>query len=161
MMTAISFDVYGIPQPQGSHKAVMAGGFARVVPTGGGAFAAWRNAVTEAAYRAATALDAPLGGPLRLTVIFRYPMPPSGIRKAHRAAGWRWKTTTPDCDKLVRAVGDALSAAGLVADDKLIVDVHACKIEVLDGWHGASITVEPLTADTTIASVATRQAALL
>ena len=141
----ISFDVYGIPQPQGSHKAVRVGGFAHVVPTGGGAFAAWRNDVTEAAYRAAAALDAPLTGPLRLTVIFRYPMPPSGIRKAHRLAGWRWKTTTPDTDKLVRAVGDALTAAALVADDKLIVDVHACKIEVLDGWHGASITVESLT----------------
>ena len=83
----IAFDVYGIPQPQGSHKAVMAGGFARVIPSGGGPFAAWRNAVTEAAYRAAAAVDGPLVGPLRLTVIFRFPMPTSGIRKADRAAG--------------------------------------------------------------------------
>lgn len=139
----ISFDVYGIPQPQGSHKAVMAGGFARVVPSGGGPFAAWRNAVSDAAYRAAAAVDGPLVGPLRLSVIFRYPMPPSGIRKADRLAGWRWKTTTPDTDKLVRAIGDACTAAALVADDKLFVDISARKIEVLEAWTGASILIAP------------------
>jgi Holliday junction resolvase RusA-like endonuclease len=140
----ITLDVYGIPQPQGSHKAVMAGGFARVVPSGGGPFAAWRNAVAERANAAAAAVDGPLVGPLRLTVVFRYPMPPSTIRKADRAAGWRWKTTTHDLDKLVRCIGDGLAAGGLIADDRLFVDIHACKIEVLDGWHGASITIEPL-----------------
>lgn len=140
-MTAVEFEVIGVPKPQGSMKAFNAGGFARVKPSGGTAFAAWRNAVAQAAKDIAGHDDvtSPLDGALALVVEFRFPMPTSRP-KATRAAGTCWKTTAPDADKLLRCVGDALTASGLVTDDARFVDISATKIETT-GWTGAVITI--------------------
>ena len=37
-------------------------------------------------------------------------------RRLDRERGEAWKTTAPDTDKLVRTIGDALTAANLIAD---------------------------------------------
>jgi Holliday junction resolvase RusA-like endonuclease len=135
---SVIFDVYGEPKPQGSMKAFAVGGQARVKPSGGEAFAAWRNAVAEVARREAEHLGAPLDGALRLAVTFKFAMPKS--RGAHaRNGGWVHKTTAPDLDKLVRCVGDAFTAANLVADDARIAVCFANKLEVHDDWTGAHI----------------------
>lgn len=136
----VTFDVIGIPKPQGSMKAFAVGGRARMKPSGGADFAAWRNAVAEAARNVAG--DAPLEGPLRLTVSFQFPMPKSRP-KAMRANGVGYKTTAPDLDKLVRTIGDALTASGLIRDDALIAELVATKAEVTS-WTGATITLEAL-----------------
>lgn len=136
----VTFDVIGIPKPQGSMKAFAVGGRARVKPSGGADFAAWRNAVADAARKVAG--DTPMEGPLKLTVTFQFPMPASRP-KAMRANGVGWKTTAPDLDKLVRTIGDALTASGLIRDDALIAELSAIKAEVTS-WTGATITVEAL-----------------
>jgi len=136
----VTFTVHGTPAPQGSMKAFAVNGRAMIKPSGGNNFAAWRNAVAQAAHEL-VAEHGQLDGPLRLDVAFRFPMPASRP-KATRARGWAWKTAAPDLDKLVRAVGDALSASGLIRDDALIVDLCATKIEVV-GWTGATITLQP------------------
>ena len=161
MTALVAFDVYGTPKPQGSKQAFnAANGFARLKESGGAGFAAWRNAVAEAAHRQAE-LHGALDGALRLTVVFTFAMPPSTIRKAHRIAGWRWKTTEPDTDKLLRAIGDGVSAGGLVRNDAHFADVHASKLEVLDGPIGARITIEQLDAGATALMPEIAQGALL
>lgn len=141
-MTVVTFEVVGIPKPQGSMKAFAVGGRAMMKPSGGTDFASWRNAVSEAAKRAAEGLDAPLDGPLSLTVTFRFPMPTSRP-KAARAAGEAFKTTAPDLDKLVRTIGDAITAANLIADDARFAIINATKVETTN-WTGATIRVERL-----------------
>jgi Holliday junction resolvase RusA-like endonuclease len=88
---AVLFDVIGTPKPQGSMKAFMAGGHARQKPSGGLEFAAWRNAVSEAARHQAEIVGK-LDGPLRLNVLFRFDMPKSRP-KAARELGRAPKTT--------------------------------------------------------------------
>lgn len=136
---AVTFDVVGIPMPQGSMKAFSAAGKARMKPSGGAGFAAWRNAVSDAAKRIADQRDAPMDGPLLLTAEFRFPLPASRPKRL-RDAGIAAKTTAPDIDKLLRCLGDALTASGLIADDARISEVRAIKIETT-GWTGATIGV--------------------
>ena len=132
-MTVITFDVVGQPAAQGSKRHVGGG---RMVETAAG-HAPWRAAVAAAARTHAP--DTPLDGPITLIVVFRFTMPKSRPR-AVRDAGTAPKTTAPDLDKLVRAVGDGLQAGGLIADDARIAEVRASKVEVI-GWTGATITV--------------------
>lgn len=139
MSVLAAFDVHGIPTGQGSVKAFAVNGQARIAPSGGLKFAQWRNAVAEAAQRQADDVGC-LNTPMRLLVIFRFPMT-TGARAGDRRVGWRWKPVAPDTDKLVRLVGDALQAGGLVRDDALFVVVEARKVEVCDQWTGARIVL--------------------
>ena len=138
MTSPITFDVVGVPAPQGSHRAFVVNGRARMTEAAGTKGTQWRDAVAQAARNVAP--DTPLDGPLRLTVEFRFPMPTSR-RAAARAAGIAPKIGAPDLDKLVRAVGDALTEAGLITDDARICTVVAHKYEVV-GWTGARIRIE-------------------
>jgi Holliday junction resolvase RusA-like endonuclease len=137
MTLLIQFCVLGNPAPQGSKKIVPTAAGARLIEVNDARKKQWRTAVAEAARD--THSGPPLVGPLELTVTFRFPMPKSR-RKADQARGWCWKTSAPDSDKLLRAVGDALKIGGLVHDDALFVDTHVQKIEVT-GWIGADIQV--------------------
>lgn len=152
MTRLVEFEVVGVPKPQGSMKAFNAGGHARLKPSGGAAFASWRNAVAQAAKDIAVDevgewakivgggdCRVPFDGPLGLFVEFRFPMPASRPKR-DRAAGSCWKTSAPDTDKLIRTIGDALTAAGLIADDARFVAIEARKIETT-GWTGAVITI--------------------
>jgi len=125
------FEVIGLPAAQGSKRHVGNGVMVEMAK----GHKPWRAAVAAAARDVAPA--EPITGPLILEVDFRFAMPksrPAAVR--HR--GWGPKTTAPDLDKLVRSVGDALTAGGLIRDDALICMVAASKTEV-DGWTGATI----------------------
>lgn len=111
----------------------------RLVSTGGTKLAAWRKACTTEAAHAATQHGA-FDTPVQVCVVFAFLPPATRKRKVERA-GWLWKVTAPDLDKLQRALGDSLTAAGLVADDRLIVSWQAYKIEA--DWSGALVTIEP------------------
>jgi crossover junction endodeoxyribonuclease RusA len=139
MTPSVQFRVFGVPAQQGSKvasvqagKAVMREASKRTKP--------WRAAVAEAAAEVARTVPQ-FDGPLRLTVVLRFPMPASA-RKADRERGYRWKSTTPDADKLARAVGDSLTASGLIRDDARFAEILARKVEVT-GWTGAAIEVAP------------------
>lgn len=138
-MTTIRFDVIGVPTPQGSktkmpNGAMLEGGTANLRAKR----IDWRNAVADAA-REQAAVHGTLDGDLVLDVSFRFPMPASRS-KAVREQGMAWKNTAPDLDKLVRSVGDSLTASGLIKDDARLVHIVASKIETT-GWTGASVTV--------------------
>lgn len=142
-MTAVSFEVVGLPSPQGS-KTRMPNG-AMLDGRSAGArerHKSWRTTVAEVARDVAghDDVDAPFDGPLTLVVEFRFPMPKSR-RAADRARGWCPKVSSPDLDKLVRALGDGLQAGGLVTDDARFTTIEATKVEVV-GWTGADVTIE-------------------
>jgi Holliday junction resolvase RusA-like endonuclease len=131
----ITFDVVGLPRPQGSKRHV---GHGLMIEQSKG-LPEWRRVVADAARQHAP--DQPLDGALMLSVVFRFPMP-ANRRKADRDAGVRHKDTAPDLSKLVRAVEDALVAAAVIRDDARISDLFAHKHEVWGGWHGATITID-------------------
>lgn len=126
----ISFFVPGVPAPQGSKSYV---GNGRMIESSK-KVKPWRDRVTAAAKT--QVLDEPLDGHLRLIVNFYMPAPDKS-KFGSRPAG------TPDLDKLVRAVGDALTQSKLIKDDARIVSLIAHKHWALD-TPGAEITVERL-----------------
>lgn len=151
-MTVVTFTVIGTPAPQGSKTAFVSqakGGKPRAIVTegkgaGAAAHSRWRSDVALAAASEAIELGRALDGALGIDVQFRFRMPTSRP-KAVRQHGSCPKTSAPDLDKLVRAVGDALQAGGLIADDARLCVMSTSKIEVADQWTGARIELRELT----------------
>lgn len=142
-MTTVVFSVHGVPAPQGSKSRMPNGAMVESSSaTGRAKLANWRSACADAAADQAD-LTGCLTGPLSCTVEFRFAMPKSR-RKSLRDAGTSWKAGKPDADKLERALGDSLVAGGLIGDDALIVEWHVRKVEVWQGWTGASILLKTI-----------------
>jgi Holliday junction resolvase RusA-like endonuclease len=105
------FQVYGTPEAQGSKRAILPKHAKRPIVVEGGdddskaRQASWRREVISAAQQGWA--GPPMDGPLRLEVRFVFPRPAS-IRKSAYL-----KSTTPDVDKLCRALMDALKLARL------------------------------------------------
>lgn len=126
-MNAVQFHVYGDPQPQGSKRHVGNG----VMIESAKKLKPWRRDVTEAAEEATAGLFY-LDGPLHLSVTFYIRRPKSHYRTgrfAHllRADAPRHCVKTPDTDKLVRAIGDALTGV-VYQDDSQIAHLSARKL---------------------------------
>jgi Holliday junction resolvase RusA-like endonuclease len=137
----ITFDIIGQPAPQGSKKAFLnrRTGKPGMKESAGAGLVAWRDAVSRRAREIAEEHGC-LDGPLQLIVVFRFPMP-SSRTKAERLAGCCWRTSTPDSSKVLRSLEDGLVDAGLIADDKLIVEHLVRKVEVFQSWSGATVTI--------------------
>jgi Holliday junction resolvase RusA-like endonuclease len=127
---------YGLPAPQGSKRGFVAAGRAVIVDDNKPALRTWRDDVKLAALRA---LDAtpdwdPTAQVVSLHATFTLPRPRSHYRTGKqtlhllRDAAPEWPHTRPDLDKLLRAAGDALKAAGVYADDSRIVKITATKV---------------------------------
>jgi Holliday junction resolvase RusA-like endonuclease len=111
--------VYGTPGPQGSKsfkglaksgRAILAESSKKVKP--------WRQDVKAAAEDARAQLGGqPLDGPLVVRMVFTLPKPKS--RPKTRKS---WPDTKPDLSKLARSTEDALTDAGLWADDARVVE---------------------------------------
>ena len=142
-MTAIEFFVYGVPQPQAGTRTVPTAGGNRQISTGGKDLSSWRQEVATTARVIAVNRREQLVGAVRLVVVFTFVMPASRPAWARRQ-GWCYRTTTPDLDKLTRAIGDSLKAGGLLRDDALIAVTHVAKIEQVKAPYGARIGVELL-----------------
>jgi Holliday junction resolvase RusA-like endonuclease len=140
----IAFTVHGIPAPQGGSRAVQTAAGARLITTGGVGLKDWRASCAAAAEAQALEHGCITTG-LMVRVVFRFPMPKSRPKRMRAAGVWP-KTTAPDTDKLQRALGDSLTAGGLIRDDALICRWDARKVEVWDGWTGAEIDLIPLEA---------------
>ena len=137
-------EVLGDPAPQGS-KTRMPNG---AVIEGASAaqrvkHANWRGALAAAARDAADG-RAPLDEPLGLFIEIRTRMPASR-RAVERRRGMGWKASAPDADKLLRTICDGLEAGGLVRNDARFAFVAVSKVELVDGWTGADITLRSLT----------------
>jgi Holliday junction resolvase RusA-like endonuclease len=74
----------------------------------------WREAVKYAAIEQSTLLE-PMDGPLAVRMVFTVPKPQSAPKRR------TWPCRKPDLSKLVRSTEDALTDAGVWADDARIV----------------------------------------
>jgi crossover junction endodeoxyribonuclease RusA len=137
----IKLIIPGLPAPQGSKTRMPNGALVESSSaTGRAKFNDWRTAVAVAAWHAYDehgCIDWPA---VSLEVLFRFQMPKSRPATA-RQAGSLWKVSTPDLDKLVRALGDGLVRGGLLPDDNRICWITARKVEVHNSWTGASVTI--------------------
>jgi crossover junction endodeoxyribonuclease RusA len=145
-------DVRGIPGAQGSKRhvgnGVMVESSAKVKP--------WRQDVKAAAETALTASDwpQPCQQPVHLRAIFTFTRPRSHYRTGKFADQLRddaplYVTSrgAGDLDKLERSTNDALTAAGVVADDALIVTSRTSKVYgEQSGAHLILITDSEVTA---------------
>ena len=125
---AISFEVPGVPQPQGSTKAFKHRTSGRVVVTSDNArLRPWRDAVCWHA-RQTLAGRGPLVGPISVALEFRFVRPAGHFgKRGLRPAAPREHVVRPDLDKLARSTLDALSEAGIWRDDAQVVWVRAQK----------------------------------
>lgn len=130
-MSSINFTVIGIPQPRGSKRAMpnRAGGRPLMVDTNAKS-APWMATVAAAASEAMKGQPL-LDGPLLLAVTFCFPRPKSHYRTGKRANELRddapqRHAKKPDCDKLLRAIGDAMTGV-VYRDDAQIAGISAGK----------------------------------
>jgi len=112
----MKFTAYGMPAPQGSKSfkglrdghAILAESSKKVKP--------WRQRVkTAAAF--CKGEGAPLDGALICRMIFTMPKPKSAPKRRKV-----YPIGRPDLSKLVRSTEDAMTDAGLIADDARIVE---------------------------------------
>lgn len=138
MSALVAFTVAGVPAPQGS-KTRTKWGMREDNP----ATKPWRSAVAWEA-RAVYGNREPLTGPLELRAVFYFPRPKSHYGTGKNAAVLKpsaplFHTGKPDGDKLMRAIGDAITGV-LVRDDSLIA--HGCYTKVY-GQPRAEIQICP------------------
>ena len=135
--------VPGTPRPQGS-KTYLGNGRMKESSQ---YLKAWRGLVSARA-SIAWKRTPPLDQPVHLEVVFVMP------DRTTKPSPGAWHTVTPDLDKLLRAIGDALTAGGILRDDSRISAITATKRRARQGERaGAHITIHHL--DTT--SPATQQ----
>lgn len=123
--------VPGTPQPQGSKNAYFRGGKIVLVEANK-KLGSWRSQVKEK-LESANESCTPLTAPVSLQVVFWMPRPKSVKRL--------WMTVKPDLDKMIRAINDAATDAGVLEDDSQVVEIVAMKFyEGKDLPVGALIT---------------------
>lgn len=121
-MSMLAFTVYGVPAPQGSHKAfALKGGGVRITDSNVN-LAPWREHVHHVARGALPDGWAPLTGPVAVTHIFHLPRPKSAPKTRDILP-----TSKPDIEKLIRGMHDAFTSAGVWKDDSQVVSVRADK----------------------------------
>lgn len=121
-MSRLSITIPGKPAPQGSKKAYVIKGRPVLVESSD-ALKPWRAMVTLIArsaanqFRWATTEDA-----VAVEITFNL-LKPASSKREH-------PTVKPDIDKLVRAILDGLTEAGIWKDDSQVVDLIARKVYV-------------------------------
>ena len=146
-MSEVSFTVHGRPQQRGSKRPITNKKTGKTIMLDDNAKSRpWMNAVADAAAAAMNGRPL-LDGPLRLSVTFEFKRPAShyGKRKGQsylKEQAPKFVTTTPDADKLIRSIGDAMTGV-VYRDDKQISLVYAHKVYT-EGSEGAVIFVDRL-----------------
>lgn len=146
-MSLVEFTVYGTPVPQGSKSVMMRGGRPQMFDQAKG-LDAWRKHVADVAEDEGHA-GRNLAGPLNVRLAFHMPRPQAHYRTVQGAKVLRddapsWCETTPDIDKLARAVHDALTAAKVIADDRHIANAAQQKLYTA-GSPGVTIRIDHIT----------------
>jgi Holliday junction resolvase RusA-like endonuclease len=140
-LASLSFFAAGIPVQQGSKVPGRKKNGALFVRESAKGLKAWRKTVKEAAEAACLASDewdSGYDGPISLgPVLFVFPTIQA---KRH------WKTSAPDLDKLLRAIGDAMTDAKVYVDDSRIVCYDS--VQKIHGTEpGVLITVKTIGVD--------------
>jgi Holliday junction resolvase RusA-like endonuclease len=125
----ITFEVRGLPAPQGSKRPVRLGTGRIGMVESSKAVGPWREAVRA---EAQNVIQVPFGGPVRVHLIFWLVRPKSHYRTGRNAHLLRdsapvWPDGKPDVDKLARATMDGLTESGAWKDDAQVVLLTAAK----------------------------------
>lgn len=110
-MAAMRIIAYGRPAPQGSKRHVGRG----IMVESSKHVRPWRQCVHAAALAVRNGA-APLDGPLLVRMVFTVAKPKSAPKRRQT-----WPDRMPDLSKLCRATEDALTDAGVWADDARVV----------------------------------------
>ena len=139
---SLALRILGTPAGQGSAKAYVVGGRARITNSNP-KHKAWRTDVVEQTTTQLPADWQRYEQPVEVFLWF-FQEPPKTLTKAARAFP---PDRGIDIDKLARAVLDALTIAGVWDDDKRVTSLHAVK-HWADERHpqGARIVVEAVRA---------------
>ena len=126
----VAFTVLGEPQPQGSKTVVQQRGRRPRVIEDNPDTRPWRERVERAALEAMAGRP-PLEGPLELQATFVFSRPAGHFGSGRNAGRLKpssplYVRTRPDADKLLRAIGDAITTI-VCRDDAQLVIVHAEK----------------------------------
>ena len=143
-MSPIAITVHGTPVTQGSKTRVGR----RVIADNETRLRPWRDAIRSEAQDALEggAEPIPAGQPCHVEVTFWFARPKNHYRTGRYAHLLRddaptRPTSRMDVDKLSRAVLDALTDAGVWADDGQVVTLLAAKAYADDGPPGAFIAI--------------------
>lgn len=126
--------VFGTPAPQGSKSgfALKQGGVytGRVaMKESSNKVKPWRAAVHAIAIAGKSEGWVPLDGPLAVEMVFTMRKPASAPKRRRT-----WPDRYPDVSKLIRSTEDALTSAGIWADDARVVEYRrAAKVYPLEG----------------------------
>ncbi len=125
---SLSFFVPGVARPQGSMKPIVSKSTGKVFMKQSSTLHEWRAAVMTTASEAIVQYDWECveEGPVVLSCDFRFVRPKSHTKK-RRAEDGGIKDNGSDLDKLVRAVCDSLTYAGVYGDDRQVAWVSAAK----------------------------------
>jgi crossover junction endodeoxyribonuclease RusA len=124
----ITFDVLGLPQPQGSMKSLgPRAGRTILTHSNGSKLMPWRQELATAALNAKPD-DWIIESSIALSLTFRFPRPAGHYRKngTLKPSAPTSKLTKPDLDKLIRSCGDAWAGI-LYRGDQQIVSITAAK----------------------------------
>lgn len=140
-MRTVALRVLGDPAPQGS-KRIYNGRVVEVSKK----VRPWRDAVGKSVDRA-QARDLNIDQPVTVRVSFMLKRPACHYRTGKYAGIVKdtaplYPVRPPDVDKLIRSTLDALTEHGVIADDSLVVTVHAQKCYANDEEPGALVYVE-------------------
>jgi Holliday junction resolvase RusA-like endonuclease len=129
-MTILDVWIPGTPEPQGSLKAFVIGGKARLTSTNK-RLKSWRSDVCDAIAKAPIPDDrvSRYDGPVYVTLNFWFDRPKGhfGSRGNVLPSAPRGHVTRPDIDKLIRATLDAITLAQVWKDDSQVADIEAHK----------------------------------
>lgn len=138
-MTVLEVFVAGEPVGQGAVSFLGKGRPA--VHTNAKRLKPWRQAIVAETCRAMDEIGMrePLDGPAVLTAVFSMPRGKTVKRLL--------PSVPPDWDHLGRALSDALTMAGAVADDARIVEAHTTKLYATESFPpGVAFRLQPLPA---------------
>jgi crossover junction endodeoxyribonuclease RusA len=129
-LTLVAFTAHGTPAPQGSKTIVPTKAGPRTKESNERQLRTWRQTIADAATKAMDG-HGPLAGPCELDATFVFARPRAHYRTGRHAGELKPSAPThcdkrPDLDKLLRAVGDALTGTALI-DDATIVKITARK----------------------------------
>lgn len=122
----VRFVVPGVAEPQGSTRGFLVRGRVRIT-SDNRKLKSWRLDAILCAQEALRGRP-PVAGPVSVRLVFDFPRPQGHFgKRGLLPSAPAQKVTKPDLDKLVRAVLDALTQAGVVRDDSQVVSLFARK----------------------------------
>lgn len=123
--------IWGQPKPQGSMTALISKSTGRAFAKPSSTAVKWRNDLVTQVTELMEEYDLPIfdEGPIGVEMLFCFDRPKSHPKR-RIATDLGVKYNGSDVDKLMRAVLDGITVAGLIGDDKQVVSSFGMKVYV-------------------------------